>query len=63
MANKKPSEKSHCPDCLYFNNEDNSCVAYPLGIPDKYLNTDAKHTKPDKAQVVSAVFQQKPMEY
>lgn len=57
MANKKPSNESHCPDCMYFNSADNACVAFPTGIPDKYLNTSEKHTKPDKEQVVPAVFE------
>lgn len=63
MEKVKPNEKSQCTECVFFHEENNSCIAYPNGIPNKYLNGEAKHETPDNEQVVPAVFERKPIEY
>lgn len=60
---KKPNESSCCLDCVFLNEEENACIAFPYGIPDKYLSGEQKHDTPDKDQFVSAVYEQKPIEY
>lgn len=63
--NKKitPTDNSPCLDCLYFDSNNNICVAFPLGIPQKYLTGGNKHHKPDLEQVVPLVFEPKLPEY
>jgi hypothetical protein len=41
---------SLCMQCVYYRNEGRPpeiCLAYPNGIPDKFLKSEAEHTQPE----------------
>ena len=60
MANKKVSKDSWCLTCEYFDEEDCSCLAFPDGIPQKFIDGTAKHDRVSDGQVIGRVYFEKP---
>lgn len=59
---KNVSEDSDCINCQWFDEEENTCIAFPQGIPDDFLNAVKHHDKPTKHQFGELVFTKKPFE-
>ncbi|MBN2747659.1 MAG: hypothetical protein JXR34_13110 [Bacteroidales bacterium] len=47
---------SKCGFCQHFQKWDFYCMAFPHGIPDKYLTGEVIHTSVDKDQIGDTVF-------
>ncbi len=48
--------KSKCIACLHFDVTSLVCLAFPNGIPKKYLSGDSIHNKIDKDQIGNNIF-------
>lgn len=47
---------SYCNKCLHFDEDSNTCQAFPNGIPSELLSGKVKHTSRFPEQVGLAVF-------
>ena len=67
MNKSKISEDSCCNDCMFFDREidepDNTCPAYPNGIPERYLSGKSIHDTVQQDQVSKATLYHKVIEY